>query len=119
MADILTSFTEDQALDVAVGRILDAHTPPRDAKVDGPLEWSTTDANVVSLVADPSDASGKKYALVAGVPGDAEVTIAADANMDPTVKDFIRYVIGVKVLQGEAGPAAGFGVTLGAPRPKA
>lgn len=119
MADILTSFTEDQALDVVVGRILDAHTPPRDAKVDGPLEWSSSDANVVAVVVDPADADGKHCALVSGVPGDAEVTIRADANLDSTIKDFISYVIGVKVLPGEAGPAAGFGVTLGTPRPKA
>lgn len=118
MADILTSFTEDQALDVTVGRILDAHTPPRDAKVDGPLEWSSSDANVVSVVVDASDPDGKKCALVSGTPGDAEVTITADANLDPTIKDFIKYTIGIKVLQGQAGPAVGFGVTLGTPRAK-
>lgn len=118
MADILISFTEDQALDVVVGDAYDAHTPPRVAQIDGPLEWSTSDANVVSVQVDPSDASGKKCALVSGVPGDWEVTIRGDANKDPNVKDFIVYVIGGKILPGEAGPAVGFGVTLGTPRPK-
>lgn len=119
MADILTSFTEDEILDVVVGRITDAHTPPRDAKVDGPLEWSSSDPNVVSVQVDPADVEGKKCALVSGAPGDAEVTISADANLDPTIKDTLKYVIGVKVLAGVAGPATGFGVTLGTPRPKA
>ncbi len=117
MADLQTTFNDDEILDVAfVGDFHDAHG--KIAKIDGPIEWTSSNANVAEVVPDPADLTGKTCAIVSGVKGPADVTASADVDLGAGVKR-ITFVIAVQINEAPAGEALGFpSATLGTPRKK-
>lgn len=112
MADVQTTFLDDEILDVTLAPFRDAKG--KLAQVDGPPQWASSDANVISV--EPS-ADGMSCALVSGATGQADVTISADVDLGPGTKT-ISYVIGGQINAAPAGEAVGFSVTLGNPRKK-
>ena len=108
MADITT----DQNYPNVVLVILDNHTPPRPAKVEGVPAWASSDITV--LVVTPSS-DGMSAVVDSVAPGTARITVTADANLDPGVTTEITGVSeDVNVTLGAAGPASVISLALGA-----
>jgi hypothetical protein len=80
------------------------------APIDGDPVWGTSDAEVVTLEVDPTDAK-KVVAKATGKLGTAQVNVSVDADMGSGFEE----LVGLLDVEVVAGKAATVGIEAGAP----
>lgn len=98
-------LTDSQKCSLSI-KPVDAKGKP--APVDGVPEWSSSDANVISV--SPS-ADGLSAVIVAGDPGSAQVSVSADAELGSGV----TTLTGALDVQVTGGQAVAMSISAGAP----
>jgi len=101
---------DDKKVDVKVSYV---DAKGNAASVDGPVEWASSDAAIVSVTVSTDDPS---QATVAGVGpvGQAQVTVTADADLGEGVRQIVT-TMDVEIIAGEA--VAGTISPVGEPTP--
>lgn len=112
MADINT----DQSYKNVTLMIMDNHTPPRPAMVDGVPVWASSDPTVLAVT--PA-ADGMSAVVDTVTPGTARISISADADLGSGVVPITGASENINVTLGPAGPASVMTLDLGAPSAKA
>lgn len=112
----------DKQIHVAVAYVDDHDNP---ARVDGPVRWSTSDENILSVETWEPEArdtpvgvpeNGFATISVVGPVGQAQVAATADVDMGTGVKELVT-LLDVTVVAGEA--VAGTITPIGDPEPVA
>ena len=110
------NVTTDQNFPHVVLEIMDGHTPPRPAKVDGVPVWASSDETVL-LVTPAVDGMSAVVDTVA--PGTARITVTADADLGAGVKTLTGVSEDIVVELGTLGMASTMTLSLGEPAVKA
>jgi hypothetical protein len=109
--DMSYTLPIDMAVHVQVA-YTDSHGNP--ARVDGAVEWGTSDANIATVTAEGSDGLTAIVATATSL-GQAQITATADADLGEGVREIVT-IMDVEVIAGEA--VAGVITPVGAPVPK-
>lgn len=112
MADVNT----DQNFPSVVLEVMDGHTPPRPARVDGVPVWASSDETVITVVAA---ADGMSAVIDTVAPGTARVTVTADADLGAGVETLTGVSDDINVTLGPLSKASLVTLALGAPADKA
>lgn len=111
MADVNT----DQNFPSVTLEIMDAHTPPRQAKVDGVPVWASSDETVLTVAAAADGMSAVIDTVAAGI---ARITVTADADLGAGTTTVTGVSEDINVTVGPLSAASSFTITLGAPAAK-
>lgn len=102
-------LTDEQKCALSVGFTTAAGNP---AKVDGILQWTVSDATILSLTVADDGMSAE--VITNGPLGASQVSVTADADLGAGVTD----ITGVLDVEVRAAQAVTVGITAGAPETK-
>jgi hypothetical protein len=83
------------------------------AKVEGTPIWATSDPSLLSLEVAPDGLSA--YAITLGPLGTCQVSVTADANLDPDITTTITGILDISVIASEA---VSLSITAATPEPR-
>jgi hypothetical protein len=108
--DVMYTLPVDNLVNMQVGYVDSAGNP---AKVDGDVEWASSDEALVTVEVDAQDSTIVRV-IPAGKLGQVQVTATADADLGDGVRQLIT-TCDIDVVAGEA--VAGTVSPIGEPQP--